>query len=105
MDQFKGVTVQKKANVYFEGKVTSRTILFEDGTKKTLGIMLPGEYVFGTDLKEHMEIVSGDLRVKLPDQPEWLEIRGSGEFTAPGKGQFSLEVLSVTDYCCSYIEE
>ena len=52
MSQFENVTVLKKANVYFDGKVTSRTVLFADGTKKTLGIMLPGEYEFGTDAKK-----------------------------------------------------
>ena len=46
MMQFKGVTVDKAANVYFDGKVTSRTVYFEDGSKKTLGIMMPGEYEF-----------------------------------------------------------
>ena len=48
MSEFKNVTVVKKANVYFDGKVTSRTVLFPDGTKKTLGVMLPGDYEFGT---------------------------------------------------------
>jgi uncharacterized protein YaiE (UPF0345 family) len=48
MSEFKNVTVLKKANVYFAGKVTSRTIVFPDGTKKTLGIMFPGDYEFGT---------------------------------------------------------
>ena len=65
MSEFKNVTVVKKANVYFEGKVISRSVLFPDGTKKTLGIMLPGEYEFGTDDKEVMEILSGDLDISL----------------------------------------
>ena len=62
MQEFKNVTVIKKANVYFDGKVTSRTVLFSDGTKKTLGIMMPGEYEFGTADKEIMEILSGRPR-------------------------------------------
>lgn len=102
MAEFKGVTVVKKANVYFDGKVTSRTVLFEDGTKKTLGIMLPGEYAFGTDTHEHMEILAGELRVLLPGSSEWLEINGSGAFEVPAHTQFKLEVKTVTDYCCSY---
>ena len=59
MSEFKNVTVVKKANVYFDGKVTSRTLLFPDGSKKTLGMMLPGEYEFGTASKELMEILVG----------------------------------------------
>ena len=66
MSEFTGVTVVKKANVYFDGKVTSRTVLFPDGAKKTLGIMLPGDYEFGTADKEIMEILGGDMDVFLP---------------------------------------
>ena len=103
MSQFEQVTVVKKANVYFDGKVTSRTVLFADGTKKTLGIMMPGQYEFGTDTKEIMEILGGDLKVQLPGSEEWLEFQGSGEFTVPAGAKFKLDIRTVTDYCCSYV--
>jgi uncharacterized protein YaiE (UPF0345 family) len=67
MTEFINVTVIKKANVYFDGMVTSRTVPFSDGSKKTLGIMLPGEYEFNTDDKEIMEIIAGDLDVQIPE--------------------------------------
>ncbi|WP_068776184.1 pyrimidine/purine nucleoside phosphorylase [Paenibacillus sp. FJAT-26967] len=105
MSKFDNVTVVKQANVYFDGKVTSRAVIFADGTKKTLGIMLPGEYEFGTDSKEIMEILAGDLRVLLPGSSEWIEIQGQGEFTVPANAKFKLEIRTVTDYCCSYIAE
>lgn len=105
MSQFDHVSVVKKANVYFDGKVTSRTVLLADGTKKTLGIMLPGDYEFGTDQKEIMEILAGDLKVLLPGETEWLHIRGEGEFTVPANAKFKLQIAAVTDYCCSYISE
>ncbi|WP_281890027.1 pyrimidine/purine nucleoside phosphorylase [Paenibacillus sp. YYML68] len=105
MSQFEQVTVLTKANIYFDGKVTSRTVLFADGTKKTLGIMLPGEYEFGTDVKELMEIQAGELKVLLPDATEWLEINGSGQFFVPKGTKFKLDVRTATDYICSYIEE
>jgi uncharacterized protein YaiE (UPF0345 family) len=105
MSRFENVTVVKKANVYFDGKVTSRTVLFADGTKKTLGIMLPGEYEFGTDAKEIMEILAGELKVLLPGNSDWIAISGSGEFEVPAKSRFRLKVETVTDYCCSYIAE
>ena len=63
MAQFENVTVVKAANIYFDGKVTSRTVLFADGTKKTLGVMLPGDYEFGTAEKEIMEILAGEMDV------------------------------------------
>lgn len=105
MPQFENVTIVKKANTYFDGKVTSRTVLFADGTKKTLGIMLPGEYEFGTDDKEIMEILAGELQILLPGDEQWITISGEGEFTVPAQSKFKLKVTGVTDYCCSYIQE
>ena len=102
MSEFKDVTIVKEANVYFEGKVTSRTIVFSDGSKKTLGIMLPGEYEFNTDAKEIMEIIAGDLMVLLPEG-DWQQIKGGESFEVPAQSKFSLKIKSITDYCCSFI--
>ena len=74
MSQFDNVSVVKQASVYFDGKVTSRTVLFADGTRKTLGIMMPGEYEFGTEQAENMEMMSGDVEVLLPGDTEWKAI-------------------------------
>lgn len=104
MMQFKGVTVDKAANVYFNGKVTSRTVYFEDGSKKTLGIMMPGEYEFSTDLKEEMDITAGSLDYKLQGG-DWQTIDGSGVFYVPANESFQLKVKTVVDYCCSYLPE
>lgn len=100
---FKDVSIVKKANVYFDGQVTSRTVIFPDGEKKTLGIMMPGEYEFGTEAKELMEILSGELEVLLPDSSEWLAVSGGQEFEVPAASKFSVKVKTITDYCCSYI--
>ena len=103
MTEFKNVTVVKKANVYFDGKVTSRTILFPDGSKKTLGVMLPGEYEFSTADKELMELLAGELEVLLPGAGRWKTVKGGESFKVPAQSKFSLKVKSITDYCCSYI--
>jgi len=102
MNEFKNVTVIKKANVYSEGKVTSRTVLFADGTKKTLGMMLPGDYTFGTDTQELMEILAGELVVLLPGETAWKTVHGGDSFEVPANATFSLKVTTLTDYCCSY---
>jgi len=102
MSQFNNATIVKAANVYYDGKVTSRTVIQQDGSKVTLGIMLPGTYEFGTDGAEIMEILSGDLDVLLPGASEWLKIEGQASFHVPAHSKFSLEIRSVTDYCCSY---
>ncbi len=104
MSEFKNVTVIQKANVYFEGKVSSRTVLFPDGSKKTLGIMLPGEYEFGTASKEGMEILTGDLEVLLPGKNTWKTVKGGESFEVPAQSKFKLKVKSITDYCCSYLD-
>lgn len=104
MSEFKGVTVIREANVYFEGKVTSRTVLFADGAKKTLGVMLPGEFEFGTADKELMEILSGDLEVLLPGETSWKLIQGGQSFEVAANSKFKLKVRKVTDYCCSFMK-
>jgi hypothetical protein len=103
MSEFTNVTVVREANVYFGGGVTSRTILFPDGTKKTLGIMLPGEYHFDTGAAELMEILSGELEVLLPGDAGWRMIGGGESFDVPANSGFDLRVRKVTDYCCSFL--
>lgn len=104
MSEFTNVTISTKANIYFEGKVTSRTVVFEDGTRKTLGIMLPGEYEFSTSQKEEMDIQAGVLDYKLNGQ-EWKTIENQGVFYVSANESFQLKVHSVVDYCCSYLSE
>ena len=105
MDSFTNVTVVKKANVYFDGKVTSRTVLFEDGTKKTLGIILPGEYEFGTADKERMEILAGTLKALIPGSKDWKTYGPGQAFEIPANSKFKVAATGVADYCCSYIKE
>lgn len=103
MKQFDNVSVVVEGNSYFDGAVTSRTVLFEDGSRKTLGFMLPGEYEFGTEQAELMEIASGDLEVKLPGSDAWESIKGGESFNVPANSKFQLKVSTVVDYCCSYL--
>jgi len=103
MSEFKGVTVVKKANVFFGGGVTSRTVLFEGGAKKTLGIMQPGEYEFSTNAPEIMEILSGELEVLLPSNSAWGKMAAGDSFNVAANATFKLKVKTLTDYCCSFI--
>ena len=103
MSEFSNVTVVREANLYFNGQVASRTVLFADGTKKTLGIMQPGEYAFSTGAPEIMEILSGELDVQLPGEDGWRRIGGGQSFDVAGNSSFTMKVHTVTDYCCSFI--
>jgi len=104
MSEFKDVLVIKKANVYFNGNVTSRTIVFRDGSKKTLGIMQPGEYEFNTSDAEIMEILSGELDVMLPGAGSWKSIKGGETFNVPANSKFTMKVKTLSDYCCSFVK-
>lgn len=103
MSSFKNVNVVKEANIYYDGKVTSRTVEFDDGSIKSLGIMLPGDYTFGTKEAEIMEILSGELEIRLPNE-EWKSLNTPETFNVPANSSFDLKIKTVTDYCCSYIK-
>ncbi len=104
MDRFENVTAIKKANVYFDGKVTSRIILFADGSRKTLGIILPGTYEFSTEDKEHMEVLAGEIRILLPGSDTWAAYTAGQCFDIPAHSIFQVCSEQISDYCCSYIK-
>jgi len=104
MSEFKNVTVTREANVYFDGNVTSRAVTFADGTIKTLGIMMAGDYTFGTAKAELMEIMAGELTYRLDGTEEWIAIKGGESFNVPADSSFDLKVTELADYCCSYLD-
>ncbi|QKF81687.1 pyrimidine/purine nucleoside phosphorylase [Halarcobacter ebronensis] len=101
----KNVDLLKKANVYFDGRVTSRNYTDKDGVVKSLGVMLPGEYTFNTKAPESMEILGGKVEVLILSglDNNW-ETYGAGEtFEVPGNSSFEIKVLELADYCCTYL--
>jgi len=103
MSEFNHVTVVKAANIYFDGKVTSRTVRFPDGSRKTLGIMLPGDYSFNTGVAEIMEVLAGSMDIRLAGSDQWKTYRAGSRFEVPANSKFDLKVTEVSDYCCSYL--
>ncbi len=102
--QFENVTAVAKANVYFDGKVVSHSILFADGSKKTLGLIYPGNFHFGTDKAERMEIVAGSCLVKLDGESGTKEFAAGTHFDVPAKSGFDIEVRAgICEYVCSFI--
>jgi len=103
--EFKNVTAVAKANIYFEGKVVSHTLLFPDSTKKTLGLIYPGKFHFGTDKAERMEIVAGSCRVKLDGGSTEQIYQSGATFEIPAKSGFDIEVTSgICEYICSFLD-
>ena len=100
--EFNNVTILKKANIYFDGKVTSRTVIFGDGEKKTLGIMLAGEYEFNTGAEELMEILGGEMEVMIKGESDYTLYTEGQSYTVPANSSFKMIVKEYVDYCCSY---
>ncbi len=102
--EFTNVTVHTKANVYFDGRVVSHTVLMPGGAKKALGLIYPGSYHFGTGAPERMEIVAGACRVTLDGQAGVKDYAAGTHFDVPGKSGFTIEVAAgICEYICSFL--
>jgi len=102
--EFKSVNAVTKANVYFDGKVVSHSLFFPDGSKKTLGLIYPGKFHFGTDKAEIMEIVAGACSVTLDGQSATTNYAAGQAFDVPAKSGFNIEVNSgICEYICSFV--
>ena len=102
--QFTGVTVYTKANVYFDGRVISHTVLMPDGAKKTLGLIYAGSYHFGTGAPERMEITAGTCRVTLDGQTAVKAYAAGASFDVPGNSGFTIEVpAGLCEYICTFL--
>ncbi len=102
--EFPQVTAVAKANVYFDGKVISHTILFPDGSKKTLGAIYPGDYHFGTDAAEEMAITDGSCEVQLDGSDGFVSYAAGTAFEVPAKSGFTIRVTDgICQYVCSFL--
>jgi uncharacterized protein YaiE (UPF0345 family) len=103
-NEFSGVTAIAKANVYFDGKVVSHSIVFPDGSRKTLGLIYPGTFHFGTNAAERMEIIAGACRVKLDGTSTWKAYGAGHLFEVPAKSGFDIEVTAgICEYICTFL--
>lgn len=102
--QFTNVTAHAKANVYFDGKVVSHTILMPDGLKKTLGLIYPGSFHFGTQAAERMELTAGKCRVKLDGATQSKDYTAGATFEVPANSGFDIAVESgICEYVCTFL--
>jgi len=104
MPSFPNVTVDAKANIYFDGRVVSHTLHFPDGSRKTLGLIYPGEYHFGTAAAERMEIIAGNCRVTLDGTATDLTVGAGQAFEVPANSGFTITVADgICEYICSFL--
>jgi hypothetical protein len=102
MSQFDNVSVVKKANVYLDGRCVSHTVLFPDGSRKTVGVILPGTLTFSTGAPERMELTGGRCRVRIAGEAGWREYGAGDSFDVPGNTSFDIEALDTLDYVCHF---
>jgi uncharacterized protein YaiE (UPF0345 family) len=102
MSQFDQVSVVKKANIFHDGKCVSHSVLFPDGTRKTLGVMFPSLLTFNVGAPERIDINAGVCRVRVGDENEWKTYRAGDSFYVPGDTRFEIEILELLDYVCHF---
>jgi len=102
--QFDNVSVVCKANIYFDGRVVSHTVVFKDGVKKTIGLIYAGSFTFNTGVAEKMEIISGECKVKVKGETAWKEYAAGTIFCVPANSAFDITVeKGIAEYVCSYL--
>lgn len=100
--EFAGVTVATQASVYFDGKCVSHAITFPDGTKKSVGVVLPATLTFGTAAPEIMECVAGSCEYRLAGTDAWIKSSAGEKFSVPGNTKFDIRVTEAYHYICHY---
>jgi purine/pyrimidine-nucleoside phosphorylase len=101
-ERLDGVSIDTKANVYFEGRCVSHTVRLPDGTRKSVGVILPSKLTFETAAPETMELVAGRCRVKLAGSSAATEYRRGQSFDVPGQSSFEIEALEPVHYVCHF---
>ena len=102
MAQFDNVSVKKKANIYFDGKCVSHTVMFPNGTRSTIGVIFPGTLTFNTAAPELMEINLGACKVRLQGETSWAAYAAGDKFTVPANSSFDIDVSEILDYVCHF---
>ena len=100
--RFDNVTVSTQANVYFDGKCVSHAIVLADGSKKSVGVVLPSKLMFTTGAPEVMELVDGACRVKLRGSDDWVAYGAGQSFSVPANSSFDIEVSQTLHYVCHF---
>ncbi len=100
--QFDAVSAVKKGNVFFDGKCVSHTVLFADGSRKTLGVILPSTLTFNVSTAETMEIIDGTCRVRVLEQSEWHTYAAGQQFSVVAGSGFEIEATAPVHYVCHF---
>ena len=103
VSQFDNVSIVKKANIYFDGKCVSHSVLFPEGTKKSVGVIFPSSLTFNTGAAEIMELNAGSCRIRLKGESDWKTYSGGQKFSVPANSSFDIETTQTLDYVCHFV--
>ena len=101
-EKIDNISVTTKANVFFDGKCVSHAITYPDGTKKSVGVILPATLTFNTGAPEVMECVAGSCEYKLDGSDTWIKSSEGGKFIVPGNSKFDIRVTEPYHYICHF---
>ena len=101
-EKIDNISVTTQANVYFDGKCVSHNITLADGTKKSVGVVLPSTLTFNTGAPEIMECVAGSCEYKLAGSSEWKKSSPGERFSIPGQSSFEIRVTEAYHYICHF---
>ena len=102
-DKFDNVSVDKKANVFFDGKCVSHSVFFPDGTRKTVGVIMPdSELTFNVGAPELMEITSGECHVKIAGEATFKTYTAGSSFRVAENSSFEIHARDTVNYVCSF---
>jgi len=96
------VTLTTQANVYFDGKCVSHGFTAADGSKASVGVILPATLTFNTGAAEVMECVAGGCEYKLAGSDEWKPSGPGEQFSIPANSSFDIRVAEVYHYICRF---
>ncbi|WP_371380449.1 pyrimidine/purine nucleoside phosphorylase [Sporomusa aerivorans] len=98
----KNLSVDSKANVYFDGRVSSRSCYKEDGTRFTLGVITPGTYTFSVGDREIVRLIAGTAEILLPTEKEWRRVSAPDSFEVIANSNYNIRCYEVVEYLCDY---
>jgi purine/pyrimidine-nucleoside phosphorylase len=101
-EKIDGVSVTTKANIYFDGKCVSHGITRADGTRATVGVILPAQLTFNTGAPEVMECTGGSCEYKLDGSDTWVKSSEGEKFSVPGNSKFEIRVAQAYHYICTF---
>jgi uncharacterized protein YaiE (UPF0345 family) len=103
-DKIDNVSVGTKANVFFDGKCVSHSVFFADGSRKTVGVVMPGsQLTFNVGAPELMEITGGECSVKIAGESAFKTYSAGSSFKVAANGSFDIHTgADAVHYVCSF---